>query len=168
MSTSTSRRQDTGDGSAGQAAVALASRIWSRGWIRRSLGALLGLAAGAVVGFYLTLAIFVAEARGGDYVFSLDDLTEVRWQVLPTIVGFVSGVLLGWRSVRALLLTLLVVLVCALALVPVGWFGGSALWVGRSAPWAGAVLASALGVLGGTLVAALVLRRRGSGGGGSG
>lgn len=157
---------DDEDRPAGDGPLALVARIWSHAWIRRSVGALLGLGSGAVVGVYLTLAIFVAEARGGEYVFSLDDLAEVRWQLLPTIVGVVSGTLLGWRSLRALARTAFVVVVCALGLVPVGWFGGSALWEGPSAPWAGAVLAAALGLVVGAVVASFAFRGRGAGGGG--
>lgn len=116
---------------------------------------LLGALVGALLGFYLTVAIFVAKARVGLYVYSLEDITAFRWEMLPTAAGLVVGALLGGKDPRRLGMVVGWAMVGALVAIPVGWFGGPGFWPGRSAPWAGAALAAAMGLLcGGALGAA--------------
>ena len=55
----------------------------------------LATAGGAVLGFIVTLAIVVAKARTGSYIFGLDDLLAFRWDVLPIPLGAVAGFRLG-------------------------------------------------------------------------
>ena len=53
---------------------------------------------GAVMGFIVTLAIVVAKARTGSYIFGLDDLLAFRWDVLPIPLGALGGYVAGSRA----------------------------------------------------------------------
>jgi hypothetical protein len=58
----------------------------------------MGAAAGGLLGLVLTLAIVVAMARLGHYVFALDELATVRWETVGVPIGTVFG---AWIAVRA-------------------------------------------------------------------
>lgn len=118
-----------------------------QGGVRRGLEGLAGAAIGGVLGFFLTVAIFVAEARVGRYVYSLDDVTAFRWEMAPTMIGILLGGNLAWGRLRAFSRGVALAIAVAVVAVPIGWFVGPWLWDGRSAPWAGAVLAAAMGLL---------------------
>ena len=118
--------------------------IW---WATRVVAALTGLLVGAILGFFLTLAVFVAQARQGIYLFSLDDISPLHWQAIPTYLGAAAGAWAGWQGRRILLPGVAFALAGALLLTPVGWFVGSWLWPEISGAWAGATLAAALGLL---------------------
>jgi hypothetical protein len=124
-------------------------------WVARILMTLLGLLVGTSLGFFITVAIFVGQARRGIYLFSLDDLSAIRWEALPTYLGAVVGAWAGWRGTRPLVVGVGFGLAGALLLIPVGWFAGSWLWPETSGPWAGATLAAALGLLAGAGTAAM-------------
>ena len=121
-------------------------RTAAAGWVARILSTLLGVLVGTSLGFFLTMAIFVAQARRGIYLFSLDEMSALRWEALPTYLGAAVGAWAGWRGRRVLLPGIGFALAGALLLIPVGWVVGSWLWPEISGPWAGATLAAALGV----------------------
>ncbi len=116
------------------------------GWALRAVAVLIGLLAGTSLGFFLTLAIFVAQARRGIYLFSLDDMSVFRWEAIPTCLGAAAGAWAGWQGRRVLLPGVGFAAAGALLLTPVGWCVGSWLWPEISGPWAGAVLAAAAGI----------------------
>jgi len=138
-----------------------AERIHATGWGVRLLTTLLGLLVGACLGFFVTVAIFVGQARRGIYLFSLDELSGLRWEALPTYLGIAAGAWGGWRGASTLLRGTAFALVGALLLVPVGWFVGSWLWPESSGPWAGATLSAALGILLGLGAGAVWIARAG-------
>lgn len=119
--------------------------------------ALLGGVGGAVLGFYLTVAIFVAKARVGLYVYSLHDITAVRWEMMPTAAGLIGGALLAWRDLPRFGSAVKWGVVAAVVAIPVGWLVGPSLWSGRSAAWAGASLAAGIGLAGGIAIGATTL-----------
>lgn len=127
--------------------------------VRRLLQGAAGAAVGLTLGFFVTLAIFVAEARVGRYVYSLDDLTVWRWEALPTWIGLGLGALSGWFTPRLAGGGVLGGLAGAILIGAVGWWTGPLVWVGRSAPWAGLVLGAACGLLVGLPAATAVLAR---------
>ena len=61
----------------------------------QELPAVLGGVAGLFGGFAVTTGIFVAEARAGHFVYSVDDLATVRWEYLPVPLGIVGGIWAG-------------------------------------------------------------------------
>ena len=136
--------------------------LLSRPSVHRVTGAGFGLIIGAAIGFYLTVTIVVAQARAGYYVYSLDDLAQPRWQLLPTILGVAAGTALGWKGLPLLVSTLGLMIGAAVLSIPVGWVAGGLIWIGDSGSWAGAVLASGLGLLAGALVAWGRHRHRGT------
>lgn len=115
--------------------------------LRNALGGLAGLVVGALYGFLLTVVIFVARARAGIFVFSLDDITTLRWEIIPTLLGLVGGAVLGWRDARVLWRTALAGLVGAVPAGVIGWFVGGAVWLGSAGPWAGMVIAVGVGLV---------------------
>lgn len=130
------------------------------GRARRLVHGTVGGVVGVGVGFFLTLAIFVAEARAGRYVYSLDDLTLWRWEALPTWTGLVTGAVVAWRAPRLAWGVLWRGLAVAALAGAAGWGVGPLVWVGRSAPWAGAVLGAAGGLLVGLAAAGAAWARR--------
>jgi hypothetical protein len=110
---------------------------------------LVGLLTGALLGLYLSLAVFVARARAGSYVFSVDELVDLRWEAIPLVGAAVGGAYMG--AVRPQTLGWVVGLAIAGALLaaPAGWLVGDGVWRDQAGSWAGAILASALGLLGG-------------------
>ena len=126
--------------------------LLSRPRFHRVTGAAFGLITGTAIGFYLTVTILVAQARAGYYVYSLDDLAQPKWQILPTILGVAAGTLLGWKGLHVLVSTLGLMIGAAVLTIPLGWVAGGLIWIGDSGPWAGAVLASGIGLLAGAVV----------------
>ena len=114
---------------------------------RRVLGVILGLAIGPFLGFYVTVAIFVAKARRGEYLFSLDDVSEPRWELLPTVVGLALGAWIGGAGVAVLARTLAWVAAGMAILGLAGWPIGDLMWRDPSGPWAGMVIFSAIGLV---------------------
>lgn len=127
----------------------------------RVLGVVLGLSLGPLLGFYLTVAIFVAKARRGEYLFSLDDLTEPRWELLPVVLGLWLGAWVGGEGIATLGRALAWTVAGLVAFAAVGWPTGALLWPDASGPWAGAVICSAFGLILG-FAGSLIHRFRGS------
>src|SRR5688500_17872575 len=52
---------------------------------------------GAAAGFIVTLAIVIARAAFGYYIFAMADLAAFRWELLPILIGGIAGFRLGRR-----------------------------------------------------------------------
>ena len=65
---------------------------------------------GAVVGFMVTLALVVLEARFDSYIFAMEDLLALRWDLIPIPLGAWAGYRLhrrrshgvGWATICGL------------------------------------------------------------------
>ena len=114
---------------------------------------------GAVVGFTVTLALVVTEARFGRYIFGLEDLLAFRFDLLPIPLGAWAGFRLhhrrshtvGWATVLGLLGLVVVAVIGAVL--------GTIVWRDSAGPWAGAVIGGALGLVGGC-IGSLKVRRQ--------
>ena len=106
-----------------------------------------GLATGAFTGIYATTAIYVAKARTGRFLFSVDEFVSLRPETWPIIVAPIAGAVVGLHSGRAL----------GGAVTWGGWgfvlgavVGGATgqlAWPGEEGRWAGAIMGSATGLL---------------------
>lgn len=130
--------------------------VW---WATRMLAVLAGVILGTALGFFLTMAIFVGQARQGIYLFSLDDISLAHWQAVPTYLGSLAGGWAGWQGRRVLFPGVGLAVAGALLFAIPGWFAGSWLWPETSGPWAGAVMAAALGIVAGVAVAGVRVAR---------
>ena len=119
---------------------------------------LLATIGGAVLGFVVTLALVVAQARFGSYIFGLDDLLAFRWDVLPILLGALGGFRLGrkrphsvaWASAAGFAAGLLGILLGALL--------GSLAWEGDVGNWAGGVIGGAIGLVLGSVISLRIKR----------
>lgn len=114
-----------------------------------------GALSGAAAGVLVTTGIFVAKARAGSYIYSLDDALAPRWELVPTLAMPVGGVLLGLDDEQRLART-------------IAW-GGAGFAVGGllgygigdlfsdtdQGKWAGAIIGGAAGVLAGSIYGVL-------------
>lgn len=117
--------------------------------------ALLGVAGGAAVGGYTTVAIYVTKARFGRYLFSPDELVSLQPEILPVIVLPVAGAFLGAESTTALGRSAGWGAVGFAAGAVVGGLTGKLLSDSDEAPWAGAVIGSGAGLLAGVILGAI-------------
>lgn len=113
-----------------------------------------GLLAGAAGGVLVTTGVFVAKARGGSFLYSLDDALAPRWELIPAVAmpigGFAMGLDDGQRLARSIAWGGAGFAAGAL----VGYGIGDLLGDTSQARWAGAVIGSAAGVLGGSILGA--------------
>ena len=117
----------------------------------RSLVILLATIGGALVGLLVTLAIVVAQAQAGVYIFALDDLLAVRWEILPIPGVAIGAFLLARRRPGAMAWTTVAGFVGMLLGVVVGALLGTALLAPDVGTWAGGVIGAAVGVVAGSL-----------------
>lgn len=113
---------------------------------------------GMVMGFIVTLAIVVTKAAVGYFIFGMDDLLALRWEVAPVLVGAITGFRLGRRrphSVGWATVSGMAGLIVGIAVgSAIGWeLGGDS--TGR---WAGGIIGGGIGLVAGT-VASLRIRR---------
>jgi hypothetical protein len=120
--------------------------------------AFLSTVGGAVLGFIITLALVVLEARFGKYIFGMDDLLAFRWDILPIPIGAVAGYLLGRRRPHAVSWATACGLGGLILGGLLGAFLGPGIWGDGVGAWAGGVVGGALGLLLGTL-SSLRIRR---------
>ena len=113
---------------------------------------------GAVMGFIVTLALVVAEARFGKFIFAMEDLAAFRWDLLPIPIGAVAAFRLARRRHHAVPWATVCGVVAMLTGIVVGALVGPVLWGDGAGHWAGAVLAGALGLVAGS-VGSLRIRR---------
>lgn len=69
--------------------------------IGRALSGLVSLALGAFAGFLVTLAIVVARARLGSFVYDIGEMVALRWETAPILIGAGFCAWLGFRAPRA-------------------------------------------------------------------
>ena len=113
---------------------------------------------GAVMGFMVTLAIVVGKAVAGYFIFGMDDLLALRWEVVPVLAGAVAGFRLGRRRPHSVGWAT----VCGIGGLIVGVSVGSMLgWelagdsTGR---WAGGIIGAAVGLVAGSVVSLRIRR----------
>lgn len=113
-----------------------------------------GLLAGAAGGVLVTTGVFVAKARGGSFLYSLEDALAPRWELIPAaampIGGFAMGLDDDQRLARSIAWGGGGFAVGAL----VGYGVGDLFGETSQARWAGAVIGSAAGLLGGSIIGA--------------
>ncbi len=113
--------------------------------------AALATVGGAVMGFILTLAIVVAEARHGIYIFGLEDLVAFRWDLLPIILGAGAAFRLALRRPHAVAWATVAGFVAMVLGIVLGALLGPLAWGDGAGHWAGGVIAGALGLVGGSV-----------------
>lgn len=113
-----------------------------------------GFAAGTAAGAYVTTGIFVARARTGSYIYSLEDALRPRWELLPAVAMPIGGLLLGAEDGQRL--------ASAVAWGGAGFAVGAVVGLGigellgetSQGRWAGFIIGSATGLLAGTIYGA--------------
>ncbi len=116
--------------------------------LARAAHVVLGGAVGALFGLTLTLAIVVAMARLGWFIFAVHDLAELRRETMPVVFGLVGGAWLAGRRPGAFWQTIVVALGGLALGVGLGVLvakvaGASSSWV-----WSAGVLGGVVGAWG--------------------
>jgi hypothetical protein len=106
---------------------------------------------GGLVGFVVTLAVVVAKARARSFIFALEDLVAVRWELLPILLGLIGGFRLGSRRPRALAWATVSGLGGLLVGAFLGPLVGRMLWGDDAGEWASAVILGAMGLVAGSI-----------------
>lgn len=114
-----------------------------------------GLFAGTVGGVYVTTGIFVAKARTGAYIYSLEDALVPRWELIPVAVMPVGSLVLGLADDQRL--------ANSIKWAGAGFVTGAAVGLGLGTlfgergegQWAGAIIGSAAGLFAGSIYGAL-------------
>lgn len=112
-----------------------------------------GLITGTISGVYVSTGIFVARARAGSFLYSLEDAIAVRWELAPAVLMPLSGVVLGAIDGQRL--------AESIKWGGAGFAAGAAAGLGvglllssgegRESEWSGAIIGSAAGLLAGSL-----------------
>jgi hypothetical protein len=113
---------------------------------------------GALVGFVVTLAIFVTRARFRQFIFAMEDVAKFRWELLPILLGLVGGFLLGRKRPRAIPWATTCGLGGLILGVVIGPLLGGLLWDDDAGKWAGGVIFGALGLVA-AILASLRIRK---------
>jgi hypothetical protein len=119
--------------------------------ITHAVVALLTTAGGAVMGFIVTLAIVVAKARYGHYIFALEDLAEFRWELLPIPLGAAAGFRLAYKRPHAVAWATVAGFGAMVVGIVAGALLGPLLWGDGAGHWAGGVILGAIGLVGGAV-----------------
>lgn len=114
-----------------------------------------GLFVGTVGGVFATTGIFVAKARTGAYIYSLEDAIAPRWELVPVAVMPIGGLVLGLADDQRL--------ANSIKWAGAGFVAGAAVGLGigtlfddtGEGQWAGAVIGGAAGLLAGSVYGAL-------------
>lgn len=114
-----------------------------------------GLIAGTFGGAYVTTGVFVAKARAGSYLYSLDDALAPRWEIVPAVAMPVGGFLLGLDDGQRLASSLAWSSAGFAAGALVGLGAGELFGTTNQGRWAGAIIGSAAGLLAGSIYGAL-------------
>ncbi|MFW6089418.1 MAG: hypothetical protein ACODAB_06675 [Gemmatimonadota bacterium] len=114
-----------------------------------------GLVAGTFGGAYVTTGVFVAKARAGSYLYSLDDALAPRWEVVPAVAMPIGGFFLGLSDGQRLASSLAWGSAGFAAGALVGLGAGELFGTTNQGRWAGAIVGSAAGLLAGAIYGAL-------------
>lgn len=114
-----------------------------------------GFVAGTFGGAYVTTGVFVAKARAGSYLYSLDDALAPRWEVVPAVAMPIGGFLLGLDDGQRLASSLAWGSAGFAAGALVGLGAGEIFGTTNQGRWAGAIIGSAAGLLAGSIYGAL-------------
>lgn len=114
-----------------------------------------GLFVGTMGGVYVTTGIFVAKARTGAYIYSLEDALAPRWELVPVATMPIGGLVLGLADDQRL--------ANSIKWAGAGFVTGAAVGLGigtlfhdrGEGQWAGAIIGSAAGFLAGSIYGAL-------------
>jgi len=131
-----------GPGAAGRPAAAHGQQA-----VPAAYGALSGAAGGVLV----TTGIFVAKARAGSYIYSLDDALAPRWEIVPAVAMPVGGFVVGLDDEQRLARSIAWGSAGFAAGALAGYALGELLSETDQGKWAGAIIGSAAGVLAGSL-----------------
>ncbi len=125
--------------------------------VLRALVIALATFGGAIIGFVVTLAIVVAQAQVGQFIFSVSDLMGFRWEVLPVPLFALAAFELARQRPGAMAWATLSGFGGMLLGIVIGAGLGSAVLAEGVGPWAGGVIGAAAGLVLGC-VAALRIR----------
>ncbi|MFW6085120.1 MAG: hypothetical protein ACODAA_07900 [Gemmatimonadota bacterium] len=114
-----------------------------------------GLVAGATGGVLVTTGVFVAKARGGSFLYSLEDALAPRWELIPAVAMPIGGFAMGLEDDQRLARSIAWGGAGFAAGALVGYAVGDLFGETSQARWAGAVVGSAAGLLGGSIVGAV-------------
>lgn len=114
-----------------------------------------GLIAGTAAGVYVTTGIFVARARAGSYIYSLEDVIGPRWELIPAVAMPVGGLLVGAENGQRLASSLVWGGAGFVAGAAVGLGMGELLGDTSQGRWGGLIIGSAAGLLAGTIYGAV-------------
>lgn len=121
----------------------------------QAIPAAYGLFVGTVGGVYVTTGIFVAKARTGAYIYSLEDALVPRWELVPAAVMPIGSLMLGLVDDQRL--------ANSIKWAGAGFVAGAAVGLGigtlfherSEGQWAGAIIGSAAGLLAGSIYGVL-------------
>jgi hypothetical protein len=144
------------EGSASSETPAAESHPQTKDYRRRirlvhAVVAALATVGGLVMGFIVTLAIVVAKARFGTYIFALEDLVAFRWELLPIILGAAAAFRLALRRPHAVAWATVAGFVAMVLGIVLGALLGPVIWGDGAGHWAGGVIAGAVGLVGGSV-----------------
>jgi hypothetical protein len=119
--------------------------------ITHAVVATLATIGGAVMGFIVTLAIVVARARYGHYIFAMEDLMAFRWELLPIPIGAAAGWRLAYKRPHAVAWATVAAFVSMLLGIVAGALLGPLIWGDNAGHWAGGVIFGAIGLVAGAV-----------------
>ena len=114
-----------------------------------------GAVGGFVAGTLVTTGVVVLEARLGHFIYGLDELVSLRPEVLPIIIGPVTGIVLGATSPETLRRAGRGALFGAVGGAIIGTGVGHLLWDTDEGRWAGGIIGAATGMVAGATIMAL-------------
>ena len=110
-----------------------------------------GFISGSAAGLLVTTGIFVAKARAGSYLYSLDDMLAPRWEIVPAFGMPIGAAVLGIADEQRLASSVAWG-AGGFAVGALAGYGVGALFSDTDqGKWAGAIIGAAAGVLAGSI-----------------